>query len=81
MVSAKEAKATRQQIKKAFGPEAVAVLAALSATTTDLAANLDDLRKGTSTLEAAYADRLLALEADRARLKTLCGRLRWFILG
>lgn len=80
-MSAKEAKATRQQIKKAFGPEAVAVLAALSQSNDNLASNLADLRKGYSALEAAHADRLHALEADRARLKTLLGRLRWMLRG
>lgn len=80
-MSAKEAKATRQQIKKAFGPEAIAVLAALSVSNDHLSANLDDLRKGYSALEAAHAERLTALEADRARLKTLRARLWWFVRG
>jgi hypothetical protein len=73
-VSASQAKATRQQIRKAFGPEAVAVIA-------DLHANLADLRQGTSAFEVAHLQRLTALEAERARLKSFRARLVWLFRG
>lgn len=73
-MSTSQAKATRQQIKKAFGPQALALI-------TDLNNNLTDLRQGTSAFESNHAARLAALEADRARQKTLLSRLRWLLRG
>lgn len=73
-MSTSQAKATRQQIKKAFGPQALALI-------TDLNNNLTDLRQGTSAFESDHAARLTALEADRARQKTLLSRLRWLLRG